>query len=87
MDKSDGKMVCEKSYQLKLEFYNIDRKMKNVIRPIFISIIMHLNFMHFCQIISFKSALESFTSVNGHLTTAFRRLANLIRKRDHIVMQ
>ena len=31
---------------------------------------MHPNFMHFRQKISFKSVLESFATVSGHLRTA-----------------
>ena len=69
-DKSDEKVVREKTYLLKLEFYNTDRKMKSIIRCIFISIIMHPNFIHFRQKISFKSALEIFSPVNGHSRTA-----------------
>ena len=62
-------MASEKTYRLKLEFYNTVRKMKNFIERIFISMTMHPNFMHFRQKISFKSALKSFASVNGHLRT------------------
>ena len=59
-DKSDEKMAFEKTYWLKLEFYNTDRKMKNIITCVFISISMHPNFVHFRQKISFKSTLVSF---------------------------
>ena len=69
-DKSDEKVVREKIYLLKLELYNTDRKMKNIIRGIFGSVITHPNFMHFSQKISFKSALEIFTPISGHLRTA-----------------
>ena len=68
-DKSDEIVVREKTYLPKLDFYKIDRKMKSIIRCIFISIIMHQNFMPFRQ---FKSALESFPSVNGHLRTVLK---------------
>ena len=40
------KWHARKIYQLKLEFYNTDGKMKNLISCIFISIIIHPNFMH-----------------------------------------
>ena len=70
--KSKEKVACEKTYQSKLEFYNTDRKMKNSIRRIFISIIMHPNFMYFYQKISFKSVLKIFTPVYGQLRTALR---------------
>ena len=43
--------------------------MKSINRRIFISIIMHSNVVHFCQNISFKSALKNFTPVSGHLRT------------------
>ena len=59
-----------RKFVLKFEFYNTDRKMKRTIRCIFISIIMHPNFMCFRQKISFKSALKIFTPVSGHLRTA-----------------
>ena len=59
-------MANENTYHLKLELYNIDRKMKNIIRCIFISMIMHQNFPHFRQKISYKRVIESFTSVSGH---------------------
>ena len=45
--KSDEKVAREKTYRLKLEFYNTHGKMKNIIRSIFISIIMHPSFIHF----------------------------------------
>ena len=48
--------------------------MKSIINCIFISIIMHPNFMHFRQKISLKNALESFASVSGHLRTALSLL-------------
>ena len=44
--------------------------MKSTIRCIFISIIMHRNFMHLHQKLNFKSALEIFISASGHLRTA-----------------
>ena len=72
-DKRDEKEARKKTYRLKLEFYNTDKKMKNIIRLIFISMIMHPNFMHFRQKISFKCALEIFTPVNGYLRTASRK--------------
>ena len=40
-------MAREKTYRLKLDFYNTDREMKNTIRRVFPSIIMHPNSMHF----------------------------------------
>ena len=63
-------MASDKTYLLALEFYNIDRKMKSIIRYIFISIIMHPNLMHFRRKISFKSALEIFIPVSEHSRTA-----------------
>ena len=65
-------MAREKTYRLKLDFYNTDREMKNTIRRIFPSIIMHPIFMHFRSKISFRSALESFALVSGHLKTVLR---------------
>ena len=35
-DKSDEKVAPKKTYRFKLEFYNTDRKIKNVIRHIFV---------------------------------------------------
>ena len=67
-------MECEGIYLLKFEFYNTDRKMKSIFRHIFISVIMHPNFMHFRQKISFKSVLEICTPVSGHLRTALNLL-------------
>ena len=61
-----------KIYWLNLEFYNTDRKMKNIIWRIFISIIMHPNFMHLRHKINFKIVLESFVSVSGHLRTVLK---------------
>ena len=71
-DKINEKVEREKTYLLKLEFYNTDRKMKSTIRCIFISIVMHPNFMHFREKINFKSALEFFTPVSGHSRTVLR---------------
>ena len=68
-NKKSEKLAREKTYWLKLEFYNTDRKVKNIIRRISISIIMHPSFMQFCHKISFKSALETFTSFSSHLRT------------------
>ena len=34
-DESDEKVVRKKAYRLKLEFYNTDRQLKNIIRRIF----------------------------------------------------
>ena len=76
--KSDEKMVHEKTYLLKLEFYNTDRKMKSTIRCSFISMIMHPDFMHFRQKISFKNALEIFSPVSGHLRTTALRIKDLV---------
>ena len=72
-DKRDDKEACEKICRLKLEFYNIDRKKKNITRRNFDSIIMHPNFMHFCQKISFKSILERFASASLHFGTALSK--------------
>ena len=47
LDESDEKVVREKTYCLKLEFYNTDRKMKNIIRRNFTAIIMQPNFIDF----------------------------------------
>ena len=69
-DKREEKVIRENTFLLKLDFCNADRKMKNIIRCIFISIIMHPNFVHFRQKISFKRALENFTPVSGHSKTA-----------------
>ena len=66
-------MVREKTYLLELEFYNTDRKTKSTNRSIFISIIMHPNFMHFRKKNKlFKSALEILTPVSGHSRTALK---------------
>ena len=69
LDKSDEKIIREKIYLLKLEFYNTHRKMKTIIKRTFISIIRHPNFMHFRPKISFKKSLEIFTSNSEHLRT------------------
>ena len=45
--KNDEKMARKKTYRLKLEFFKTDRKMKNIIRHIFISIIVHPILVHF----------------------------------------
>ena len=66
-DKSDEKVIHEKIYLLKFEFYDTGRKMKSTIRCIFISVITHPNFIDFRRKISFKSALKIFTPVTGHL--------------------
>ena len=50
------------------------QKSESIIRCIFVSIIMHSNFMHFRQKISFKNALQIFTLVTGHLRTALKEL-------------
>ena len=70
-DKRDEKVVHDKIYLLKFEFYNTDRKMKSTIGCIFISIIMYPNFMCFRQKISFKKR-----SVRGHLRTALTQIIN-----------
>ena len=73
LDKNDEKVVHEKTYRMKLEFYDTDRKMENVSGYIFISIIMHPNLkMHFRQKISFKSALKAFSSLSGYLRTVLK---------------
>ena len=41
--------------------------------------------MHFLRKISFKSALESFASVSGHLRTALKRKINI--HQDHSRVQ
>ena len=46
--------------------------MKRIIKFIFISIIMRPNFMHFRQKMNFKSAIDIFAPVNGHLRTALK---------------
>ena len=66
-----------KTRGLKIVFYNTDRKVKSITKRIFISVIMHPNFMHFPQKTSFKSALESFASVDGHLRTALSRIPSI----------
>ena len=52
--------------RLKLVF-NTNRKMKNIIGRIFISIIMHPISMHFGQKINFKIALEYFTTIKEQI--------------------
>ena len=71
-DKRDEKVVREKLCRLKLKIYNTDRKMRSIIRFIFILIIMHSNFMH--QKVSFKSELEIFASVSGNPVGVYRFL-------------
>ena len=68
----DKKVKREKRHLLKLEFYNANRKMKGIISCVFISIIMHPNFMHFRQKMSFKIALQIFNSVCVHLRTSLK---------------
>ena len=63
-------MARKKTHRLKLELYNADRKMKNVIRYIFKTIIP-TDFIRFCKKINFKTALEYFASVDGHLGITF----------------
>ena len=65
-DKSDEREVREKNYLLKLELYNIDGKMKSIIRFTFISKAMHAHFTHFRQKRSFKRMSENFTPVSRH---------------------
>ena len=48
--------------------------MKSIIRYIFISIIIHPNFMHLHKNLNFKSALESFASVSGLLRNSLKSL-------------
>ena len=44
-------------------------KWENVVMYIFPSIVTHPNFMNFHQKMSFKSLLESFVSISGHVTS------------------
>ena len=57
-------MAQETTHCLKLGFYYIlIEKWK---RHIFTTILMHPNFIHFCQKIIFKGALGSFSLVSDH---------------------
>ena len=48
-DKSEEKVAREKNLSAETRvLHNTDRKMKDIIRRIFASIIMHPNFIHFC---------------------------------------
>ena len=78
-EKMNKKVAHEKTYRLKLEFYNTERKMKNIIRRIIISIIMYPNFIQFRQKISFKSALEIFTPVNMYFITALNIVIKIVK--------
>ena len=60
MDKRSKKIAREKANRLKLVFHYMYKKMKNVIRRIFTSVIMPRYFIHFRPKIGFKSALGSF---------------------------
>ena len=78
------KKIRLKTDLLKLEFYNSDRKMRSTIRCIFISIIMHPNFLYFCQKVSFKSELEIFTPVSKHSKIALNQKFTILYCRDSI---
>ena len=69
--KAMKKWHVRKTYRLKLEFYYIDRKMKNNIRHAFSWIVMTTNFIFFLEENKFRNcALESFASIDGNLATA-----------------
>ena len=53
----------EKAHRLKLKYYYIYRKMEDVIRHIFTSVVMPLNFIHFRPKVGFQIALWSFTQL------------------------
>ena len=59
-DQSDEIVAREKAYRLQLEFHYIDRKMENIIRPIFTSIVMNTNFIHYGYKIVFKKCIRKF---------------------------
>ena len=71
-DKSDEKVTHKKAHWLKLEFYYIYRKMENLIRRCFTSVVMTSNFIYFRLKVSFKIVLNSFTSLNWRLKIALR---------------
>ena len=45
-NKRDEKVVRKKTYRLKDDVYNTDKKIKNIIIRVFISTIIPPNFMH-----------------------------------------
>ena len=79
-DKSD-EIVREKTYLLKLEFYNTDRKMKSTIRCIFISIITNPNFMHFRPKNKLKKCVRNFYSSQW----AFENSLNFYGTKNQVV--
>ena len=50
----DEKVAREKAHRLKLEFYHIDRKMKNIIHDIFISIVTSANSIQYIRNFEFS---------------------------------
>ena len=62
------KVTRKEAHPLKLDSYYFYRQMENIISRIFTSAVMRPNFVHFHPKIGFKGALESFTSLSGHLS-------------------
>ena len=77
-DKNSKKVTSEKAPRLKLGSYYIYRKIENIIKCTFASIIMPLNFIHFHQKIGIKSGLENFASVNEHFRRALKYFFSIV---------
>ena len=61
----------------KHKFYSFNRKMENVIRRIFASVIIPLNFISFHPKVGFKIVLGTFTSFSWRLRTALKSASDL----------
>ena len=66
--KGYEKIERETAHCLKRIFHFTNRKMKNIIKVIFIPIAIHPNTKHFPRKTIDKSALESFVLISGHLS-------------------
>ena len=65
--KNVEKVERKKIYRLKIEFYNTDRKTKNVFKHVFTRIDMPTNLIRFCEKKKkLETALEYFASIDGH---------------------
>ena len=73
-DKCDEKEACEKTYPMKLEFYNNDGKMKNIIRYIF----FHFNKNHAFKFHahSSKNKLQKFCFAQWSFENSLNQLTN-----------
>ena len=67
LDTSKQKVAREIFHQLKLEFYYVDRKMKNVILSNFTSIVLSHNFTYFRVQTGLKYVLEYISLLSENL--------------------